>query len=161
MKKSYFDAWAAEIIAAREPLNFTQTQRFVELLYEVDEVVSIEVGYVLFRLFTDGEDNGVKQHVVCLLSGYPVYEYYRSLLLALPEMLKQCLVNDWPYSAADYWGRDLQDGDLGELLRAYFDSTAEEKESFLKIILSQAFFHDHSWPAEFIKLVRKREKNGI
>lgn len=161
MMRSEFDRWALAITDVRDPQNFTETQRLLALLDQVENAIDPRIGRVLFSLLTDGEDNGEKQRVVCLLSGYPVYEYYKALLEDLPRMIRECVENGWAYSAADYWGRNLNEGDLGDILRAYDEAPAAQQQSFLQIILSQDFFHEHDWPAWFMNLLRKREKNGI
>jgi hypothetical protein len=156
MKNFNFNQWADAIIKVRDPENYTEAQKFNHLLDEAEEIKDQRIAKILFRLLTDKEDHGIKQGIVRILSGYPVYEYYKALIAELPEMLKRCVEKDWPQSALDYWGRDLINTDIPEIFRAYKDSTSDERDVFFKAIHDHDFFHKYMWPSLFLNHVKNK-----
>ena len=161
MNNPSFIAWRDAISDVRDPSNFTEAQRFSLLLEEVEEDLSIEVARVLFWLLTDREDHGLKQSVVRLLSGFPIYTYYKALIDDLPRMLADGASKDWPLIVVDYLGCTITKKiELSEMLKAYDEASESNREIFLEFIYSEEFFHEFEWPSMFKSLLRQRTKNG-
>lgn len=161
-KEQSFNVWRSEIMAVRDPNTFTEAQRFSALLDEVEDDTSYQVGCVLFDLLSDQFDHGLKQSVVRLLSGFPVYTYYCALLSNFGRLVGEASKREWPQITADYLGWPLEQKDIASLLKAFEQAEQAQKNYFLKVVTEHDFFHEYAWPAMFLAALESKEKrNGV
>jgi hypothetical protein len=137
INKTSINQWSLDIEKYRHLKTERETECFLSLIEDAEAVIEkfpLDIGVVLFSIFSSHQDHGVYQSVYSAIKLLNVRDYYFCLIENIERLKKDDFNNHWRTTLLSYAARPLQYSDYPEILSALSCFEKNKIEIFLNEI---------------------------